>query len=116
MQAGIVNRLDDRLHHQSTIRRRVALGPIDGEPIVVEVLAAFLEVREILVGQVLKVSAHVLLRQLNEVHAGAIAHTTRARVQHEPYIVGFIEADFDEMVPRRVPELSPFEIAHKSAA
>ena len=44
-------------------------------------------------------SAHVLLRQLNEVHAGAIAHTARARVQHEPYIVGFIEADFDEMVP-----------------
>ena len=30
-EVGIVNRLDDRLHHQSTIRRRVALGPIDGE-------------------------------------------------------------------------------------
>ena len=55
-------------------------------------LAAFLEVSEISVRQILDMLAHIVLRHLDEEHADPVAYTARAAVQHKPHLIAFIEA------------------------
>src|SRR6266508_2708065 len=42
--------------------------------------------------------AHVIARHFDEKHADAVADTARAAVQHKPYLIALIEADFDKMI------------------
>ena len=66
--------------------------------IVVEVFRAFREIRKILVGQVDKKLLHVLAGNLDEVAAHAVADAPRTAVQHEPHVLRFVEAHFDEVI------------------
>jgi hypothetical protein len=93
-----LHRTEDRGHHQVAVRAREALGPVDGEHVVVEVLGALGEVREVHVGQVVNVPTHVLLREFDEVRADAVADAARATVQHDPDALRLVEADLDEVV------------------
>ncbi len=88
------------LHHQFAVGQRIVLRPVHRADVVLEVLRALRQVREVLVRQVDHPLAHVVLCQLDEKGAEAIAHATRSRVQQEPDVLVLIEADLDEMVPR----------------
>src|SRR5258706_4953159 len=61
-------------------------------------LAALLEVGEILVGQVLDVLAHVVLGHLDEKSANPVADTSRAAVQHEPNSLVLVETDLNKVI------------------
>ena len=41
---------------------------------------------------------HVFPREIDEVAPHAISNAARSAVQHEPYVIGFIEADLDEVI------------------
>jgi hypothetical protein len=56
-----------RVHHQPAVGGGVGLGPLDRGDVVVEVLAALAQVRQVLVGQLLDRAPHVALGQLDEV-------------------------------------------------
>ncbi|MNQ49631.1 hypothetical protein D3C85_635450 [compost metagenome] len=89
---------DHALHHHFAVRPCELLGPAHRTHVVAEVLGAFLEVRQVLVGQVALVQLRVLLREFDEVRADGVAHATRTRVQHEPHGARFVEAHLDEVV------------------
>src|SRR5580700_4409743 len=91
---------DQVTHHQLAVGQRVVLRPVHCADVVLEVLRALRQVCEVLVRQVDHPLAHVVLCQLDEEGAEAIAHAARSRVQQEPDVLVLIEADFDEMVPR----------------
>src|SRR5262249_37910739 len=59
---------------------------------------AFVEIREVLVGQVRNVRPHVVLRHLDEERPDTIAHAARAAVQHEPDLVVLVQANLNEMI------------------
>src|SRR5581483_12475648 len=63
---------DDVADHQVTVRKRVVLSPVHRANIVLEVLRALRQVREILVWQVDHPLAHIILRQLDEKRAEAV--------------------------------------------
>ena len=77
---------------------RVALRPSNRLDVFVEVLGAFFEVGEILVGQIVDDVAQVLFRQLDEVAAYSIPYSARPAVQHQPNAITLVQADLDEMV------------------
>lgn len=56
------------------------------------------EVGQVLVGEVDHPLLHVLLGQLDEVVGHGVADPAAARVQHDPDLVGLVQADLDEMV------------------
>ena len=72
--------------------------PTDRLNIIIEIPGSLIEVGEILVGQVLLQPPHVFFRKLNEVASDAITDTSRTAVEHDPYVVAFVEADLDEVV------------------
>eukprot|EP00754_Rhynchopus_humris_P044062 Rhum_TRINITY_DN3760_c0_g1::Rhum_TRINITY_DN3760_c0_g1_i1::g.11956::m.11956 len=88
------------LHHELAVLLRVLLRPADGFDVVVEVVAAFADVGEVLVGEVAEVLAHVLLRKLDEREADCVAHAARPRVQHKPHLVVLVEVHLQEVVAR----------------
>src|SRR5438552_1021373 len=89
---------DDRVHHEPAIREREVLRPAHGLHVVVEVRRALFEVREVFVGKIGQVLSHVLLGQLDEVRADLVTHSARAAVEHEPHVVGLVQAHLDEVV------------------
>src|ERR1051326_296294 len=93
-------RRDHIPHHQIAVRQGVVLRPVHRADVVLEVLRALWQVGKILVRQVDHPLAHILLRQLNEKRAKAIAYATRSRMQQEPNVLALIETDLDEVVPR----------------
>jgi FtsP/CotA-like multicopper oxidase with cupredoxin domain len=93
-----LHRRDHVLHHQIAIGQRVVLRPVHRADVVLEVLCALRQVREVLVRQVDHPLAHVVLCQLDEEGAEAIAYAARSRVQQEPDVLAFVEADLDEVV------------------
>ena len=96
----LVHGAQDGLHHQRAVGPREVLGPANRLDVVVEVPGALGQVREIAVGQVVQVHAHVLLGELDEVAADPVAHAAGARVEHHPHAVVLVEADLDEVVAR----------------
>ncbi|MPM79784.1 hypothetical protein SDC9_126826 [bioreactor metagenome] len=85
-------------HHCIAVTARVILRPTHGFDVVGKVLRTFLEVGEILVRQVGDVLTHVGLSQFDEQVADGVPHPARTGVQHEPHMIGLVEADFDEVV------------------
>ena len=63
-------------------------------------LGVLREIRKIHIGQIDEEALHVVPRQLNEVAAHAVADTTRPTVEHEPDVIRFVQADFNEVVAR----------------
>ena len=94
----LAHRLDHMTHHDLAVHARVTLRPVDREHVVRVVLAAFRQVREVLVRQVDHPALHLLLRQLDEVGADGVADAARTGVQHEPHALFLVETDLDEMV------------------
>src|ERR1700722_94414 len=80
----------DLLHHQLTIPAGEILRPLDGLDVILEMLRAVREIRQVPVGQLDEHPLHLLASDFNEVAAHAIAHTARSAVQHEPDRTGFI--------------------------
>ncbi len=66
--------------------------------IVIEVFSAFREVGEITIRQVGHQAFHILARQLDEVIGDAVADAATAGMQHDPDLVVFIQADFNEVI------------------
>src|SRR5437588_8078939 len=65
--------------------------------VIVEMLCAFREIGQVLVGQVDEKLLHVFASQLDEIAPHAIAYAPRTAVQHKPNTISFIEANFDEV-------------------
>ena len=74
------------------------MGPAHRLDVVVEVFAAFFEIGEVPIAHVGDMAAHVRLGQFNEHRADGVADAARARVQHEPDAIGFVETHFDEVI------------------
>ena len=94
----VPHRCDDVLHHDLAIPACILLRPVHGFDIVVEVLSVLRKIRQIRIRQIDEESLHILASQFNEVAAHAVTHSARARVQHEPDVIRFVETNFDEMV------------------
>ena len=92
------SRTDHGVHHRLPVAARVVLRPADRFDVVVEVAAALGEIREVAIRQVRDVLPHVGLREFDEQAADRIADATRAAVQHEPHVVRFVDAHFDEVI------------------
>ncbi len=94
----LAHRADHVVHHHFAVDARELLGPADRLYVIVVVLGAFLEVGQVLVGQVDHVAPHVLARQLDEVGADGIADPARTGVQHHPHGAFLVQTDLDEVV------------------
>ena len=96
----LAHRLKRPLHHRLAVLARIVLRPADRFDVVVEDRLAFDEESEVLVRHV--IAEHALLEHpaggLDEVLPDLVARSARARVQHHPHMVAFIEADLDEVV------------------
>ena len=66
--------------------------------VVIAVLGAFREISEVTIRQLDHPAFHVLARQLDEVIRDGVANASATRVQHHPDLVGFVQADLDEVV------------------
>src|SRR5579883_2141974 len=71
-----LDRCDQVAHHQIAIGQGVVLRPVHRADVVLEVLRALRQVGEILVRQIDHPLTHVVLRQLDEKRAEAIAHAS----------------------------------------
>ena len=91
-------RPDDVRHHHPAVERGKVLRPADRFDIVVEMVGAFREVRQVLIGQVDEPLAHVLLGELDEEGADGVADPARPGMQHHPHPLLGIETEFDEVV------------------
>jgi hypothetical protein len=68
----VLHRRDHVAHHQLAVGERIVLRPVDRADVVLKVLRALRQVREVLVRQVDHPLAHVVLRQLDEKRAEAL--------------------------------------------
>src|SRR6266436_3329007 len=91
-------RTGDLFHHQVAVPAGKILRPFNSFDVIIEVLGAFREIRQVLVRQVDEKFLHVLAGHFDEVAAHAVAYSSRTAVQHKPDAFRFIEADFDEVV------------------
>src|SRR5205823_3162960 len=77
---------------------RIVLRPAHGLDVVVEVLGAFREIRQVAIGQLELGTLGVTPRELDEVGANGVADAAAARMQHDPGAIVFVQAELDEMV------------------
>ena len=69
-----------------------------GLDVIGKVLGAFRKVGQVPVGQLDHPALHVFAGQLDEVVGNRISYTPAARVQHHPHLIGFIQANLNEVV------------------
>ena len=96
----LAHRFHHMPHHDLAVDARVTLRPVHREHVVGVVLAAFRQIRQVLVRQIDHPAAHLLLRQGDEVRADGVADAARAGVQHEPDALRLVETDLDEVIAR----------------
>ena len=90
--------LNNPSHHHLAINAGKLLGPFHRFHILIEMVSAFGQIRQVFVGQVNVPFFHILFCQLDKVGANAIPHSSGSAVQHHPNRFCFIQADFDKVV------------------
>src|ERR1700678_2066823 len=93
-------RADRAFEHHATVRHRILLRPMYGGNVIVEILRPFGQVRKIFIWQVDEVLAHVGFGQFGKIRSDQVPNPARSAMQHHPDALLFIEANFDEVIPR----------------